>query len=145
MKLSASGTENRRMSNERQQGRITGEPRELELVMVTEAEDAQSHLDSRTRSQRQIQIYLNQFAKTAPPQHCPFPKNPSWHFWTKSVLWFPQGASLSHRALKLSIKKHHCWKHYPKSLKDSIPIGLCHVINSQWEGTSLTFLIIIYE
>lgn len=49
------------MSNGRQQGRTTEEPKEVELVMVTEAEGAQSHVDSRTKSQRQIQIYLSQF------------------------------------------------------------------------------------
>lgn len=57
-----------------------GEPKEVELVMVTETEGAQSHVDSRTRSQRQSQIYPSQFAQTALPQHCPLPKNPSWHF-----------------------------------------------------------------
>lgn len=58
----------------------TGEPKEVELVMVTEAKGAQSHVDSRIRSQRQIQIYLSQSAQMALPQHCPLPKNPSWHF-----------------------------------------------------------------
>lgn len=54
--MSASGTENRRMSNGRQRRKNKRRKKEEKLMTVTEAGGVQSHIDSGTGSQRQSPI-----------------------------------------------------------------------------------------
>ena len=158
--MSASGTENRRMSNGRQRrknkrrtegreiddgnrGRRCSKPRRFRNWKP----EAKSNLTESVSSRGTSDGSTTQALRFPQKPVLQLPNQVFIHTLQWFILCMPnmEASLTNNRALTLSIKKHYCWNHYLKSLKDSTTTGFCHAINSQREGTSLTFFIIIYE
>lgn len=158
--MSASGTENRRVSNGRwrrknkrrtegreiddgNRGRRCSKPHRFRNCKP----EAKSNLTESVCSRGTSDDSTTQALPLAQKPVLELPNQVFIH----TLLWFilctrnMEASLTNNRALALSVKKHYCWNHYLKSLKDSTVIGFCHATNLQWEGTSQTFFIIIYE